>query len=182
MNGKNDQHTQMTLTDAAMSLGYIPQANLFERQPISFAQSALKIALEKVMDFYALVHPQMVLPCVLVGGGSLLWDRLPEGWTRSPEAPIANAYGATLAEAGITYNCLTDLDKKHTALDTIYEQAFQKIIAKGVNAPYVKSVDIIPYHYMSGNKARVIVRVAGNIAPMHYAQIDRQLYETQDVN
>ncbi len=106
-----------------------------------------------------------MLPVVVVGGGALLG--LFNDNVYIPEhAAVANAYGAALAEISATTDTVVSLDQRERVLDQLREQTCAQAILQGADAASTRIVyqDIIPYSYMPGNRARVIITAAGKRA------------------
>jgi hypothetical protein len=101
------------------------------------------------------------LPIILVGGGASL---LPRIWLDKrclipSHASIANAYGAALAEITATIDTTVALDQREAVMEKLKNEAIRKLADLGGDLGSARFVDIqiIPYHYMPGMRARVII-------------------------
>lgn len=160
--------SSLTLTDAALIYGAcaIPHAHL-KTIPCSHqeAEKALKLALEKIMISIKKVQGKhRHLPIILVGGGAGL---LPRSWLDTrfivPEhACIANAYGAALAEITATVDVTVNMHDRNEVLEKLQVDVIGKLAAAGGDESLARIVDkqILPYHYMPGHQARIILTAA----------------------
>lgn len=160
---------QLTLTDIALRLGTINipgsiHENLAMDEKI--ALSVMDKVHERILQLVSKIEMRdCKLPVVLVGGGARLLkpDTLPERFQIPPFASVANAYGAALAEIATTVDVTVSLDRRDATLQELKEKALNDTVAKGASLQTTRIVEqqIIPYHYMPGNQARVIVTAAG---------------------
>lgn len=101
----------------------------------------------------------------MVGGGARLFCLKTLGCLyRIPiNYQVANAYGAALAEISGKVDEIVSLEAREETVHRIKEQAIAKAVAKGACPERVRVIDLqlIPYHYMPGNKARVIATASG---------------------
>jgi N-methylhydantoinase A/oxoprolinase/acetone carboxylase beta subunit len=105
------------------------------------------------------------LPVVIVGGGAGIGSYKKEGNTIIPElSGVANAYGAALAEISATVDTVVSLKERKKTLEELKEKAVALAIGKGADAKTARIVDVqvIPYHYIPNNLARVIVIASCN--------------------
>ncbi|MBS3904408.1 MAG: hydantoinase/oxoprolinase family protein [Simkania sp.] len=150
---------RLTLTDAAIALGYvtIPMANpkrvsLSHNEAKRFIQRAAEKILSKIRG-----HK----PLFFVGGGALLFPEFL--WNNRgevlPEASVANAYGAALAEKGITIDKIIPLSEQ----DALEEEVLHKAIQEGADPRKVRVVqcDVSPLAYDSMKRARIIITAMG---------------------
>jgi N-methylhydantoinase A/oxoprolinase/acetone carboxylase beta subunit len=100
-------------------------------------------------------------PILAVGGGSLLFETLfeQEGIFQLKHGTIANAFGAALTEIAATIDTVVTVDQ----VEQLKLRAIEKVVEKGARPETVRltHLDIIPYHYLGGNRARVVVTAAG---------------------
>ncbi len=157
--------SELTLTDLAVAAGHLQIANA---QEVAIAQhdaiEILRQVIGTIEEHIALLDGAD-LPVILVGGGAavfppaLLSDRY-----RVPEnAPVANALGAALSRISGAVDTIVSLTDQEKALSELRKQAIEAAIAKGA-APdtiVLSDVQIIPYHYVPNNIARVIVTAHG---------------------
>jgi len=111
------------------------------------------------------------VPVVLVGGGIiLLGDRLngASAIHRPPEAPVANAIGAAIAQVGGEVDRVFSLDAvpREQALEQARAEASGRVLAEGAVPDSVEIVDVeeIPLAYLPGNATRIRVKAVGQLA------------------
>ncbi len=160
--------TILTLTDAALAMGHlkIQKASHIPLHPhegkLLFDQVKSKI--DGLVAKMQGEHKD--LPVIFVGGGSALLP--PALFEKTAIIPkhfdVANAYGAALSEISGTVDVVVSLEKREEILETLHAQAKQKAIEAGANPETLRLVDqqIIPYHYVPNQMARVIVRFSGS--------------------
>jgi N-methylhydantoinase A/oxoprolinase/acetone carboxylase beta subunit len=151
-----------TLTDAAICAGalQIPEFPLHP-MPIAQAQAVLKEAAAQVQGLYEGLDPDQKYPCVLVGGGSCLFKGFLPHMLVPNGASVANAYGAALAERTHTWCGVIALEEREESLQQAVARTFNEALEGGIFDPRLVNLDVTPYHYIPGSKARVLVQVAG---------------------
>jgi N-methylhydantoinase A/oxoprolinase/acetone carboxylase beta subunit len=158
----------LTLTDAGAVLGVLAiPGELPKAIPCSKlqAEQILRSAYAKTLALVQKVQGRnQDLPILFVGGGACLF---PSEWldvrcVRPLQASIANAYGAALAEVTATIDKIVALDEREYVMMKLKEEARIKLGVLGGNADAARFVDVqvIPYHYMPGCRARVVVTAA----------------------
>lgn len=165
----------LTFTDVALKLGIaaIQEANIDLIQiSCDQARGVMESAVATLRGLVETALPyKQELPVVLVGGGASLFamGHLGAGYIAPNNFQVANAYGAALAEISAKVDCIVSLEHRQEVLEDIKRQAVEAAIDKGACPQRASVVDIqlIPYHYMPGNKARVIVTASG---PKKYGQ------------
>jgi N-methylhydantoinase A/oxoprolinase/acetone carboxylase beta subunit len=160
----------LTLTDCALKLGYARGLHACTSD-IGFssadARRVFDCAKAKILPLIAKMKGQHKnLPVILVGGGATLF---PEKFFGAAEivpeyASVANAYGAACAQISATIDSVICMDNHDYEIALMAENARVQAVARGALAHTVHVVqkDIIPYSYVPGNKARVIITVAGD--------------------
>ncbi|RBM06247.1 hydantoinase/oxoprolinase N-terminal domain-containing protein [Streptomyces sp. PT12] len=110
------------------------------------------------------------LPAVLVGGGSvLLGDRLPgfDTVSRPKDAGVANAIGASIAQAGGEVDRIYTLGAggRAGATEAARTEAAERAVAAGADPATVEVVDIdeLPISYLPGNSVRIRAKAVGNL-------------------
>ncbi len=112
------------------------------------------------------------VPMILVGGGSVLVSKKPQGVSemmRPENADVANAVGAAIGqvsgEIDRIYN-LADTEKRDEAIEDAKAQATAQAVAAGASASTVEIVDIetVPLQYLPGGATRVVCRAVGDLA------------------
>jgi N-methylhydantoinase A/oxoprolinase/acetone carboxylase beta subunit len=164
----------LTLTDLALLLGSIeiPGANLTQiRIEKNQAIKILDKAAFKIAHAVRLVRGENKdLPCVLVGGGALLFqEMLPallEGVVSletEQHTGIANAFGAAHSEISGHFDSVISLHNRDQALVDATNTARAEAIRKGADPHLLKvgNLAIEPLAYSSNKLARVIVSVSG---------------------
>jgi len=116
---------------------------------------------------HQIAGPKKTLPIILVGGGAHLipTDLLAQYFSVCipPHAHVANAYGAALAEISGTIDAVVSLTQRDMILNKLQEEALQLAIAQGAdkNTTRIVNQQIVPFHYVPNNMARVIITAAG---------------------
>jgi N-methylhydantoinase A/oxoprolinase/acetone carboxylase beta subunit len=159
--------SQLTLTDVALLQGILEISGT-EPQKVSLSSTECKKVLEQafnqIKDLISKVGlDEKDLSVVLIGGGAHVLPKLDERFLIPPHANVANAYGAALAEISGTVDTVVSLNARDAILDQLQDEAKQKAIQKGANEKNVDIVDlqIIPYHYVPNQMARVVVTASG---------------------
>lgn len=155
----------LTLSDAAFLLDYLDLPNGNKRHVklnVGDAQEIMTHIFDKVQNGISVMKGKMMgLPVVYVGGGA------PIASQRTAGVPyhysVANAFGAALAEISGTVDTIVSLQDREQVLGGIKEQACAAAVAKGAHSGHVRIVDVqvIPYHYIPGQLARVVVTASG---------------------
>lgn len=161
---------RLTLTDIAVSLDLIDLGTEKIKQPPLRADQAdqvLKLAAAKIEDLTRImagVHKD--LPIILTGGGSAIFKNIQsedKTYLIPANAGVANAYGAALAEISGSVDTVVCLEQREATLSQLQDEAMAKAIALGAQKDTLRMVEleIVPYHYLPQNLARVKITVAG---------------------
>jgi N-methylhydantoinase A/oxoprolinase/acetone carboxylase beta subunit len=163
----------LTATDVAVAAGAV---ELGDRQKVAHidrerARAVLNRISERIAAAVDRVQTSREpLPVVLVGGGSILVDRgLPGLGTihRPPNAGVANAVGAAIAQVGAEVDRMLTLDGKNrrAELDAVKAEAVQRVVASGADASTVELVEIdeVPVAYLPGDCVRVRAKAVGDL-------------------
>ena len=160
----------LTLTDCAIKLGYA--------QGLGPITTDIGISQEQALNVYEYVHNKVVrlidtmkgpykdLPVVLVGGGAQLFSDT--FFDRSSMVPdhcaVANAYGAAVAQISATIDTVVCMDNRDQMIVQLEQEACDRAYECRAQRSTIKMVhkEIIPYSYVPGNKARVIMTAAGD--------------------
>lgn len=164
--GQSFGGSQLTLTDVACMTGCltIPNAQC-DRVKLSIAEaySILKRAQRSIQDAISVMKGDKTeLPVIAVGGGAAIASsekiQVPEYHS------VANAYGAALAEISATIDTVVSLKERNKTLELLKEEVLQKAVSSGACAQNVRLVDVqvIPYHYVPHQMARVMMTASGN--------------------
>jgi N-methylhydantoinase A/oxoprolinase/acetone carboxylase beta subunit len=159
----------LTLTDCAISAGTLDISGA-NKSLIGISKSEAQVVLskaqEEISDLITRIKgPHKDLPVILVGGGAALFNK--NSFLDQCEIPehfdVANAYGAACARIAATIDTVISLDKRDETLETLCAQASSMAESKGAQKETISIVqkEIIPYFYIPGNKARVIITAAG---------------------
>lgn len=162
--GRSFGGDQLTLTDIALSLGQmvIPQTRKLEINH-EYCENILRELVKAIDKLVNKINSQEKdLPVVLVGGGAALIpsQMLSSRYQIPPQFNVANAYGAALGEISTTLDTIICLDERDTVLEKLKEQLLKKT---GRGSRLVEC-QVIPYYYMPGNKARVVMMA---VQPLH---------------
>lgn len=160
--------SQLTLTDVALALGHlnIPKAQV-EYVALSHedALAIMKEMMQRLEQFIEKMKgvDEAHVPVIVIGGGAYLLPDLRNQFTRPNYAHVANAYGAALAEVSATIDTVVTLVNRENTLSHLKEQAVLMAIQKGADPHEIQIIDqqIIPYHYVPNQMARVILTVSG---------------------
>jgi len=153
----------LTLTDLASVTG------LFEipgKHPVQFAdvnaKQVMRQVYEKIQTGINLMKGKLSqLKIIYVGGGAnIASQHLADSLEHYA---VANAYGAALAEFSATIDTTLSLTNRETVIDELKAKAIDLAVKKGACSQNVRIVDIqvIPYHYIPNQLARVIVTASG---------------------
>jgi N-methylhydantoinase A/oxoprolinase/acetone carboxylase beta subunit len=163
--------SRLTLTDVALVCQTLKIKNSDSTNvPLELNQGQEILESAKTL-ISSLIHrisgPKQALPIVLVGGGSHLIpiDLFAEDFSICipHNSHVANAYGAALAEISGTVDTVVSLNDRENVLKQLQEEAFCMAINRGAckNSARIVNQQIIPFHYVPNNLARVIITVAG---------------------
>lgn len=153
----------LTLTDIALSLGHCEIPDSQPPKPeMSFCE-VMKIVMERVNLLITKVRGFKFkdFKVVCVGGGAALLDKKEIKMCIPEHYMVANAYGAALAELAATFDAVMSLDNREKLLTKITKDLATHLQKKGVKKSRVIEKEIIPFSYIPGNLARIIVTVAG---------------------
>jgi N-methylhydantoinase A/oxoprolinase/acetone carboxylase beta subunit len=156
---------ELTLTDVAISHGHLTIEGAMPLNIDGAAAPLLRAAFEKVQKLIERAKgPDLSLPVLFVGGGALLFPRdwLSENTLIPASCGVANAYGAALAEVSATLEITFALSEKEKAMEALHEKGKKEVERLGGNALQARLVDmqVVPYHYMPGGKARGVITMA----------------------
>lgn len=156
---------QTTLTDVAIALGTADiagaDASRVELQRAD-CETIAQVTSERVRALVERMRgPRADMPVVAVGGGAQLG--LLNDVTVPASAGVANAYGAALAQTSVTFDETLCLDDRAQTIARVEREVIAATIAKGAKAEQTRIVykDVIPYSYVGGNRARLIITAAG---------------------
>lgn len=158
---------ELTLTDVAIAAGHL---KIEGGKSVALAKEEALVILQQVVSVIeeniALLDAEnQSLPVILVGGGAALLPSalLSERYLIPVNAPVANALGAALSRIAGSIDTIVSLTDQSGALAEVKRQAIEAAIAKGATPESiaVSDVQIIPYHYVPNNMARVIVTAHG---------------------
>lgn len=162
----------LTLTDAALGCGHL-SINGACLEKISLSKNQCQEVMEEAWDQISRLIGRMQdgneknLPVIVIGGGAaLLPFQEKESFYVPKHAPIANAYGAALAELAGTVDTVISLQNRDAVLADLERRAYQATVDKGALPDTVRLVErfIIPYHYAPNQMARVIMTASGKQA------------------
>ncbi len=161
----------LTLTDVAIVCNSIKiESADSARVPLTNGQ-ALVIMKQIRTIIISIIHrvagPKKELPIILVGGGAhfIPMDLLTQYFNICipQHAHVANAYGAALAEISGTVDAVVSLSQRDIILNKLQDEALSLAIAQGADQKTTRIVNqqIVPFHYVPNNMARVIITAAG---------------------
>ncbi|MBS0629387.1 MAG: hydantoinase/oxoprolinase family protein [Verrucomicrobia bacterium] len=156
---------ELTLTDLAVAAGHLQIPNAQEvRIESQSAMEILRQVIGTIEEHIGLLDSGN-LPIILVGGGAAVFPRslLSDRYLVPENAQVANALGAALSRIAGSVDTIVSLTDQEKALSQLRHEAIAVAIAKGAlpESVVVSDVQIIPYHYVPNNIARVILTAHG---------------------
>lgn len=158
--------TTPTLCDAAIALGLTHIDGAKKTLDVTLAQKVLEKATTAVEGLTRqMVAKDHDLPCLLVGGGASLFAS--GKFVIPSHAHVANAFGAALAEVSSELDRVVSLEDREETLQSLKEEVLQQVVDKGGSPSHARIVDmqIFPYSYIKGNKARVVLTASSPCRP-----------------
>ena len=161
----------LTLTDISINAEISKNFKTNKKAGISKedAQNVMNQAtkkLSKIAEDMAVTLKGNAIPIVLVGGGACLFDTTKINNAIIPKHyGVANAYGAALAEVSSSFDKIVSLEQREATIEKIEQELSNELESKGVNLKTIRVIEksIIPFHYMPGSLARVIITSAGQM-------------------
>ena len=160
----------LTLTDCAIKLGYaqglchVTDDRGISREQALAVYEYVQNKISRLID--TMKGPYKDLPVILVGGGARLFgDTFFGSNTLVPEyCMVANAYGAAVAQISATVDTVICMDNRDQKIAQLKQDIYARAFERGAQSSTIKIVrqEIIPYSYVPGNKARVIITAAGD--------------------
>jgi N-methylhydantoinase A/oxoprolinase/acetone carboxylase beta subunit len=157
--------SEKTLTDAAISLNKI---NIWNNKLKFFikedAKKILNTAFSKIVKIINNLKQNSTekIDVIFVGGGAIIFKSEIEnnGYIIPEFFDIANAYGAAYAEVCSKIDKIIEL-KNDLEIINIENQIIENAIKNGAKNPRIIEKTILPFHYIPGNKARIIIIASG---------------------
>lgn len=154
----------LTLTDVAYAAGliHVPGGSevLIDKSDVD---KVVDTAVEKIeYGIKKMLGNKKGLPLIVVGGAAPLMRHSPQALLPD-NYEVANAYGSAMAEVAGTVDSVVSLEKREEVLEQLKTEAKRKAIANGSDPALTNIVEmtIVPYHYMSKDLARVIIKASG---------------------
>lgn len=165
----------LTLTDVALKLSLIDIPNAQTEKvelTLEEVEAIFKEVLRKIENEVAIIQGDAKdLPILLVGGGAhLIPKKYLEGRFRIPPyAHVANAYGAALSEITGVVDSVVSLEKREEILKELSLLALSRAKENGASSQNLRIVEreVIPYHYVPNQMARVRITAAGMFQGRH---------------
>ena len=163
----------LTTTDVIVAAGAAEVGDVAKVAHLD--QNLIDSVRERIRDMVAVAVDRMktsatAVPVVVVGGGSILIDRV-EGASdlvKPPHFAVANAIGAAIAQVGGETDRIYSLAElsRDDALEQAKREAVERAVAAGANADTVEIVDVeeVPLAYLPGNATRIMVKAVGDLA------------------
>ncbi|MER7499778.1 hydantoinase/oxoprolinase family protein [Nonomuraea pusilla] len=156
----------LTATDLAVAAG---RAEIGDPSRVAGVdhERPLKVVAERVAEAVDRMRTSAApLPVVLVGGGSVLIDRLPgfDDVRRPDHFEVANAVGAAIAQVGGEVDRVFS-GPRETVLAEAKAEAVQRALRSGAREGSVRIVDVeeLPLAYLPGDATRVRVKAVGDL-------------------
>ena len=161
--------TQLTLTDVALAAGQLRINGADPHKAAISKEQALEVLRNVVETIEASISLMTAdnkrLPIILVGGGAALLPAafLEDRYLVPRHAAVANAYGAALSGISGCIDTVVSLTDQKRTLDELKVTALDAAFQRGASRETIRITDvqIIPYHYVPNNMARVIVTAYG---------------------
>lgn len=160
-----------SLTDVAIGLGLVSIAGA-DRARVGLSPEVCERVIESIQArVQTLIDrmrgPRTELPVVAVGGGAQLG--LLDSVVVPEYAGVANAYGAAQAEKSATIDVTVSLERREETMAQIEAEVIAAATKAGADPSRTRIVykDVIPYSYISGNQARLIMTAAGPLLSKH---------------
>ena len=163
----------LTATDIAVTAGYADigdrsQVTHLGEELVARAVDRIHAMIEEAIDRMKLAAGDV--PVVLVGGGSVLINRVLRGASevlKPQHFEAANAVGAAIAQISGEVDRVFSLDKlsRDEALAQAKEEARQRAIEAGAAPDSVEIVDVedVPLAYLPSNATRIRVKAVGDL-------------------
>lgn len=160
--------SQLTLTDIALKSGHIKMKNSNHNKVLITKKEADKILKEVISTIeknVSLLTADDKIPIILVGGGALLLPKklLSKRYIIPDFASVANALGAALSDISTTLDVIVSVTNQSSTLNSLKLKTVEMLKRKEVlkDDIVISDIQIIPYHYVPNNMARVIVTARG---------------------
>jgi N-methylhydantoinase A/oxoprolinase/acetone carboxylase beta subunit len=132
----------------------------------SLADELMQKAADRIEKTVAQIAGKEIhLPVIMVGGGAKLFRSIlcSDRYHYPENGDVANAFGAALAEVSAVEDSVISLSDRIAALEEIKKNCSQSAVHRGADPENVRivSMEIIPYHYIPGQLARVIMLASG---------------------
>ncbi|WP_371626348.1 hydantoinase/oxoprolinase family protein [Streptomyces sp. NBC_01116] len=164
--------TTLTATDLAViggqgDLGDPGSVKGVTQEMVREGLSEIRRLIEDAVDRMAGDRPD--LPTLVVGGGSILLPENLPGARRPPHYAVANAVGASIAQASGEVDRVVSNDGpggRERQMQRAKEEAAEKAVIAGARPETVTitEIDEIPLTYLPGRVTRVRVRAVGTLA------------------
>jgi N-methylhydantoinase A/oxoprolinase/acetone carboxylase beta subunit len=164
----------LTLTDIAVAAGRVEigdpaRVAAIGADVIARVEVHLRERLERLIESFE--PAGQCLPIALVGGGAALighlFSALGRQVTQPCEAPIANAYGAALAQAGGEVDLTVSTGKlsRRRALERAEREAHRRAAEAGARAGSIRTVELedAALTYLASDALRVRARAVGEV-------------------
>ncbi len=160
--------TSLTLTDIACLTGLLSIGSA-RKELVDITRPAAEEVMKEVSlrlksALQLMRGERKDLPVIFVGGGAGIGSYEKSENTLIPgNSDVANAYGAALAEISATVDTVVSLNDREKTIEELKEKAIALAVERGADATHARIVDkqVIPYHYIPNNLARVIVIASG---------------------
>jgi len=134
--------------------------------PVALAEELMQKAADRIERTVAqIAGKETHLPIIMVGGGAKLFQSILCGdrYLYPENGDVANAFGAALAEVSALEDTVISLTDRIAALEEIKKKCSLSAVNRGADCDDVRivSMEIIPYHYIPGQLARVIMLASG---------------------
>ena len=164
----------LTATDVAVAAN--PDVEIGDRQRIRHIPPRVAAAMEKRIHCISETAVDRMktsageIPVILVGGGHILIQRPLAGCSellRPVNAPVANAIGAAIAQAGGEVDRIYSYEKtgREKALADAREEAKARVVKAGGNKDTFRFIDIeeTALNYLPGEAVRVRVKAVSDL-------------------
>ncbi|KAL1943929.1 hypothetical protein VTO73DRAFT_3747 [Trametes versicolor] len=154
-------------------------------ETIELGMQRIKKLLEAIVDKMKTSPEDITV--LLVGGGSIVSPESLAGVgeiIRPPFFGVANAVGAAMAKVAGEVDTIEFLAGRnvHDVVEEIKTKAIAKAIASGADVATTKIVEVInlPVQYVTNEATRIIVKAAGDLAPLSIASLEDSVLASTD--
>jgi N-methylhydantoinase A/oxoprolinase/acetone carboxylase beta subunit len=160
--------TDIIVASGAADIGDPAAVKSLDRQLIQSTMDKIQEMTEIAVD--RMKTSAEPIPVIIVGGGSILINRVISGASemiKPPHFAVANAIGAAIAQVGGETDRVFSLEKmsREAALAEAREEATHKAITAGADPATIHIVDVeeVPLAYLPSSATRIRIKAVGDL-------------------